>query len=433
MGERLSQLKGDVDFKALVNKYESPNCYSIIVNLEEEKFHSKFIKWLLDPKENHNLGKLPLSFFISLVASKKDEKIENYDYYLEGMELKREVKTESKRGRVDIVGENDLIVLVIENKIKAKETISDGKYQTDRYFEDYEKESFANKKKYYVYLNPNPNIKPHNKNFTLVTYQEFYDKVILPCINNENIKLETKYILEQYSIAISKTGALGGHNIQIEKDLLKEIYTKYSDVLECIRKEIDSNKSEKKSEIYNFWNEYKEYINKILNANGKEIIIEEILSCKGNDYLKKLCNKKIITPGKTELIYKKTIHDDETGKQHVATYVIQIFVETGMCYCMSGYYDETRFGNEYTGQEEIDNDDKYQYIAEQENGDYRFKTIDAAAKAVENLFFDQSNHLMGQKRQGSGIPRGLFKVRFSDRADVEGKRLREIDNLGLLQ
>ena len=78
--ELLQDLENDDDFKALKQKYETPNEFTIMGDKRREEWHSSFICWLLDPKQNHKLGSAPLMKFIELVNSKDagislDEKI----------------------------------------------------------------------------------------------------------------------------------------------------------------------------------------------------------------------------------------------------------------------------------------------------------------------------------------------------------------------
>ena len=68
--DMLEALESDNDFRTLKQKYESPNEFTIMGNKRREEWHSSFVSWLLNPKQNHKLGKFPLEKFLELVESK---------------------------------------------------------------------------------------------------------------------------------------------------------------------------------------------------------------------------------------------------------------------------------------------------------------------------------------------------------------------------
>ena len=61
--DMLEALESDNDFRTLKQKYESPNEFTIMGNKRREEWHSSFVSWLLNPKQNHKLGKFPLEKF----------------------------------------------------------------------------------------------------------------------------------------------------------------------------------------------------------------------------------------------------------------------------------------------------------------------------------------------------------------------------------
>lgn len=143
--ELLRDLENDDDFIALKQKYETPNEFTIMGDKRREEWHSSFICWLLDPKQNHKLGSAPLMKFIELVNSKGAEILLDKEI-IDEMRFTLE-KPISKRKRIDIFGDCNQLKLVIENKIKADETVIDGRAQTDNYYEYYPE--YHNKKSNY--------------------------------------------------------------------------------------------------------------------------------------------------------------------------------------------------------------------------------------------------------------------------------------------
>ena len=174
--ELLEALENDEDFKALMQKYNTPNPFTIMGDKRREEWHSSFVSWLLDPTENHKLGKFALEKFLELVESKRENlKIERKD--IADMRFETEYKVPG--GRIDIFGKNDSVVLVIENKIKADETRNDGKPQSDTYYE-YCEEKYKDRQKCYVLLKASSKTRVENKEFISITYQELFDEVIKP-------------------------------------------------------------------------------------------------------------------------------------------------------------------------------------------------------------------------------------------------------------
>lgn len=97
----LEALEYDRDFLELKQKYEAPNGFTIMGNKRREEWHSSFVCWLLDPKQNHRLGGFPLKKFLELVRTKTDIEIEEKD--IANMSFDTEHQT-TKRRRIDIWG-----------------------------------------------------------------------------------------------------------------------------------------------------------------------------------------------------------------------------------------------------------------------------------------------------------------------------------------
>ena len=146
--DMLKALENDNDFKTLKQKYESPNDFTIMGNKRREEWHSNFVCWLLDPKQNHKLGKFPLEKFLQLIESKR-ENLELNKTDIDDMKFKTEYPVKGRR--IDIFGESDSLVLVIENKIKATESIRGNQAQSDYYY-SYCERIYQNKQKCYVLL-----------------------------------------------------------------------------------------------------------------------------------------------------------------------------------------------------------------------------------------------------------------------------------------
>lgn len=323
----LDDLENDNDFIELRKLYETPNCFTIMGNKRREEWHSNFVCWLLDPNENHGLGKFPLVKFLDLVESKCEElNIDKTD--VENMEFETESSTYNK-GRMDILGTSTSLILVIENKIKAGETFKNGKPQSDVYFDYCEKE-YKNSQRVYVLLKASSDTSVENKNFIHVTYQDLLDEVIKPAYEKcEELKLEdTKSVLKQYALDISNPLSFF-MMASTNKDLSEKIYKKHEKIISKIRKTMDDVDRDKESVICKFFKKYKKYINNtILMPLGKNAIIPRmyVKNLKGKELTDYLIEYGYIIPGQTKLYY------DRFGK----TFIIWIDEN---CKFWAGYYE----------------------------------------------------------------------------------------------
>lgn len=349
----LDDLENDNDFIELRKLYETPNCFTIMGDKRREEWHSNFVCWLLDPNENHGLGKFPLVKFLDLVESKCEElNIDKTD--VENMEFETESSTYNK-GRMDILGTSTSLILVIENKIKAGETFKNGKPQSDVYFDYCEKE-YKNSQRVYVLLKASSDTFVENKNFIHVTYQDLLDEVIKPAYEKcEELKLEdTKSVLKQYALDISNPLSFF-MMASTNKDLSEKIYKKHEKIISKIRKTMDDVDRDKESVICKFFKKYKKYINNtILMPLGKNAIIPRmyVKNLKGKELTDYLIEYGYIIPGQTKLYY------DRFGK----TFIIWIDEN---CKFWAGYYE-----GEYDDSQEVN---------------YIIKECDSLHRAAEDI------------------------------------------------
>lgn len=304
--DMLEALESDNDFRTLKQKYESPNEFTIMGNKRREEWHSSFVSWLLNPKQNHKLGKFPLEKFLELVES-KGENLEIDKTDIADMKFETEHRTNGGR-KIDIFGTSRSLVLVIENKIKASETFKNGIPQSNDYYK-YCEEKYKDRQRCYILLKAFSNSSVANENFISITYQELFDEVIKPaCENCQKLKIEdTKRVLEQYALDISNPFT-NSTLATTQKDISCEIYKKHAEIIEKIRITMRETDRDNESDIYKFFHRNIKYINNIiLKFLGKNIIkprTEELKKLKGNELLNVLLDYNYIIPNRTELIYK---------------------------------------------------------------------------------------------------------------------------------
>jgi len=108
-------------------KGEYFNVLDSLPRKHHEDLHSNFIGYLLDPNESHKLGNIFLNSFLEIISSKVEDKIIESIRLNEPFTLRREFAVQE--GRIDLLLESKNLVIIIENKIFAK----DQEYQLKRY------------------------------------------------------------------------------------------------------------------------------------------------------------------------------------------------------------------------------------------------------------------------------------------------------------
>lgn len=393
--DMLNALENDSDFEYLRKLYETPNCFTIMGDKRREEWHSSFVCWLLNPKGNHRLGEFALVKFLELIES-KNEKLTIDKTDIKNMEFETELSMDGskQKGRIDIFGKSKSLILVIENKIKASETINGGVAQSDLYLGYCEKE-YRSHQRVYVLLKASPYTFVNNENFIHITYQELLDTVVKPAYEKcDELKLDdTKIVLKQYELDI--TNPLSDFVMAEEnKDLSKKIYESHKEVMGVIRETMDDVDRDENSYICKFFYKYRKYINNaILMPLGKSAIVPKmyVKKLKGKELTEYLIDYGYIIPGRTELIYKFM------GK----TCIIKVDDNRKF---WAGYYC-----GEYNGTQEID------------PVVYECNTLFEAEQSIEEK-------LGSENRNGGKSAYGLILLN-SGVKDAEGKAIGEIPGI----
>lgn len=203
------ELITDATFQKLKYLQSEINIFTIVGQTHTEHWHSSFFKWLFQPFSSLELGSFPLERLLYLYILKKENGCISYDD-IENLKLDEiEFRTEKtitnpdfsqwNQGSIDVYGVSDELVIVIENKVTAKETVRDNVGQTEVYFDYIEKHKSEGQKSIYLFITPDPMQQPRCREYVQITYQELYDSIISKCIMNPQIKQAGKYVLEQYS------------------------------------------------------------------------------------------------------------------------------------------------------------------------------------------------------------------------------------------
>ncbi len=400
-------LENDEDFQSVIRMYEEPNLFTIMGDTSREQWHSSFYYWLLNPKSNHQLGTQPLRALLQLHDKKKGERTPYDPERLSEMELDTEKPLTEGNGQVDIFGRSDDLILVIENKVGASETLRNGADpQTNRYYEEYSREETP---QIYIYLTAF-GAKAENRHFVTITYQEFYDAVIRECLDRTDIPDKTRLVLEQYARAISnpnpfvngKRSAKYCHYICIVSDIAQRIFRKHERAFEKIRavmNRLPGERDETSDECV-FYHQYRVYLNEILSA-AKQLPITPATekTPTGEALIRFLIEMGYVVPEKTELI---------TTRNGV-TYVMQFCITDGRYKCIVGYTSKTGY----------DGTDDVQCLTDAQGEPRYFDTINAAAAEAEKGADKRS-------KTSYGPSAGKWKLIRSGRADGEGETISEI-------
>jgi len=231
----LFELENDSTFQKLNQKVNSFNTLKILRLENYEIRHSNILAWLLNPKENHNLGDYflrKLMEYLILI----DENMDNPQYEIIGEILNhslvdshvyREVKTDKNR-LMDLLIVNQRIksIIIIENKIYSTESEN----QLDDYL-DFVKHTFKDYTIIPIYLTLDGE-KPSNENYFILTYEKI-ESILhnILMLFKEQLNYDVYKFLEDYN------------------QILKEkFYTNHDQILEAI--EVYRNHKETIDELF---------------------------------------------------------------------------------------------------------------------------------------------------------------------------------------
>jgi len=223
--DEIIKFKNDKDFQKLENFYYSKSFSEILGVSRREISHSRFLAWLLDNLESHNLGEFPIKKFLDIILKFSNEKLKKKhsdlynsfvteDYLIERISIKPEFAIKNV-GRIDIHIEIILFIsdvkknikLIIENKVESKENND----QTNNYYNHFNPLKTDNDIIIYVYLTPISTLELieltepecNCKEFIQINYQSLVDYLIEPALN-QNISTKTENILTEYLKSLSQ-------------------------------------------------------------------------------------------------------------------------------------------------------------------------------------------------------------------------------------
>lgn len=224
--DKLLKLVSENDLDRLENRLNKFNIFNILKLKNHEIRHSNFLGWLLNPKENHNLGSLFLEkFLIKTISNANEQEIitlgDLYSLDLSNFDVYRE------KWNIDLLllsKKEDKIAIIIENKIKSKEHNN----QLNRYHQII-KSNYPNYKLISIFLTKFRDDPENNTEYISVGYEDVFE--ILRFIKTlENIDPKVMDLINQYCDILEVMLM----DKEIEK-LCKDIYAKHKDAINLIQ------------------------------------------------------------------------------------------------------------------------------------------------------------------------------------------------------
>lgn len=246
--EQVEELVASRQFQQLKYFQEKTNVFTIVGQTHTEHWHSSFMSWLLDPNSSLCLGHYPLARLLSLYMIKSevtDFSLKTvFDMDLDAMRFQTEktfFTSDGKKRSIDVYGESNELVLVIENKVKARENMNGTDVGQTKDYRDYVKEhSKTGQRVICLFITPDPKQKPYDRSYTQITYQEFYDYVIAKCIEHPQLNKDGRYLLEQYANNLREP-VHGSPMALVNTALCNEIYDLHSELLDEIFKDVEES------------------------------------------------------------------------------------------------------------------------------------------------------------------------------------------------
>lgn len=248
---QIEKLVTDSRFQELKYRQEKTNVFTIVGQTHTEHWHSSFISWLLDAHSSMRLGHFPLVRLLNLYMIKKPDcgftlrDIYKWDLDKVKFQTEKDASMNGKKRSIDVYGESDELLIVIENKVNARENYNNSeKGQTQDYFDYVEAHKTDNQKALYFFITADQKKEAYSDAYVTITYQEMYDNIISKCIEHPQVSEDGKYLLEQYAANLRETIQNSNSPMALVNiNLCKSIYDDYADVLDEIYSKVESVES----------------------------------------------------------------------------------------------------------------------------------------------------------------------------------------------
>ena len=251
----LENLITDSRFQNLKFRQEKTNVFTIVGQTHTEHWHSSFMAWLFDAHSSLRLGHFPLAILLTLYMIKNPEcgftLRDIYKWNLDAVKFctEKDASYEGKKRSIDVYGESDELIIVIENKVNARENYNNSEQgQTMDYYRYVEGHKKPEQKALYFFITADQKQTSYADMYVQVSYQEMFDCIISKCIDHPQVSDDGKYLLEQYAANLRET--LHNSNTPmalVNIALCKEIYEDYSETLDQVFDIVEQNEDLRKS------------------------------------------------------------------------------------------------------------------------------------------------------------------------------------------
>lgn len=239
---QIENLITDYRFQNLKYCQEKTNVFTIVGQTHTEHWHSSFIKWLLDAHSSMRLGHFPLARLLTLYMIKNPESGFNlrdiYKWNLDNVKFvtEKDATYHGKKRFIDVYGESDELIIVIENKVNARENYNNSdRGQTMDYYNYVEANKKSGQRALYFFITADQKQMPYANMYVQISYQEMYDNIISKCMEHPQVSDDGKYLLEQYSANLRET--IHNSNMPmalVNIGLCKALYDDYAEILDNI-------------------------------------------------------------------------------------------------------------------------------------------------------------------------------------------------------
>lgn len=257
--EKFIRLYNDTTFQKIRSYYSQSTIFDILGIARLENIHSRFLAWILNPTEFHQMGDEPLRKLIRLLyySSKKESLDEQKfpsvlalpvltnSYSITRAEVRCE-KSITEKKRIDIYINANIFIgskeknlhIIIENKIDSAEHDN----QTRAYYEWAMKKKTGKDIILAMYLTPFEKNSCSDEHYIHITYQQLTDFILAPLTDLPKTKI-AEVLIEEYIRNLGRQPFVDGkanNNRTImaipqkEKELIKEFYNNNQDLMSAI-------------------------------------------------------------------------------------------------------------------------------------------------------------------------------------------------------
>lgn len=155
---------------------------------------------------------------------------------ISGFSTEKDASYDGKKRSIDVYGESNELILVIENKVNARENYNNSDQgQTMDYYNYVERNKRPEQRALYFFITADQKQTPYADMYVQISYQEMYDSIISKCMEHPQVSDDGKYLLEQYAANLRET--IHNSNMPmalVNIPLCKDLYNDYSEILDGI-------------------------------------------------------------------------------------------------------------------------------------------------------------------------------------------------------